>query len=269
MFSKWFYYFASIFTILRGVKSLLATGRLFFGLPIQKPVVIELNNGSRFKVRSALDIWIIKETCLDRDYEHSTQIEDNWIVIDIGAGLGDFAICVAREHPTTQVYAFEPFLESFNLMQENMALNQVTNVQVFPYAVGARSGKMNLDTVTGVAVQHSTAKIDGATGASSTIRVSGISLDDIFKEQKLSHCDFLKADCEGAEYELFFNASTETMSKIVHIGLEYHNGVTQYTHNDLVAYLERNGFSVEIRPNPVHAYLGFLCASREPMGNLL
>jgi len=261
MFSKWFYYLASILTIIRGVKSRISVGRLFLGLPIQRPLIIELNNGSRFKVRSAMDVWIIKETYLDRDYErNSTQIEDNWIVMDIGAGLGDFTISVAREHPTTQVFAYEPFMDSFNLLQENIALNQVANVQVFPYAVGARSGMMSLDTTTGVAVQHSTVETVNTTGASTTIQVSGISLDDVFKEQRLSHCDFLKVDCEGGEYDIFFHASRETLNKIDHICLEYHNDVTRYAHNDLVAFFESNGFSVEIHRNPVHQHLGFLYA---------
>ena len=261
MRSKWLYYLGSILTILRGVKSRASAVRLFMGLPIQRPLIIELNNGCRFKVRSAMDVWIIKETCLDRDYERNcTDIEDDWVVIDIGAGLGDFAIGVAREHPTTQVYAYEPFLDSFELLQENVALNQVTNVHVFPYAIGARSGMMNLEMTTGIAVQHSTAKIITAPTAGATVQVNGISLDDVFEKQALSHCDFLKVDCEGGEYDIFFHASKGTLSKISHICLEYHNNVTRFAHKDLVAFFEGNGFSVEIHPNPVHDHLGLLYA---------
>ena len=47
--------------------------------------------------------------------------------------------------------------ESFRLLQENLRLNGIRNVQAFPLAVGARSGPMQLQTTTGVAVQHSTA----------------------------------------------------------------------------------------------------------------
>ena len=103
-----------------------------------------------------MDVWIVKEACLDRIYEiYGTEIKDTWTVIDIGAGLGDFAVLTAREHPANRVYAFEPFPESFELLKENIALNGVTNIIPLPVAVSSQSGQTTLAT-TGQAVQHTT-----------------------------------------------------------------------------------------------------------------
>ncbi|RQW02921.1 FkbM family methyltransferase, partial [candidate division KSB1 bacterium] len=87
------YYLSSLLTLLRQTRN----GYVCFGLLLhKKPVVIKLKNGCQFKVRSLMDVWIVKETCLDRDYEsNATPIQDGWTIIDIGAGLGDFAISVA------------------------------------------------------------------------------------------------------------------------------------------------------------------------------
>lgn len=60
-----------------------------------------------------MDVWVVKETCLDRDYKSKgKKIQGGSTIIDIGAGLGDFAILTANEHPNSQVYAYEPYLKS-------------------------------------------------------------------------------------------------------------------------------------------------------------
>jgi FkbM family methyltransferase len=263
-FSRWGYYLTSLPTLLTGIKNWAAVARRLLRPTDRSGILIELENGCRFKVRSVMDIWVIKETCLDRDYEHyGCPLEDDWVIVDIGAGLGDFAICAARAHPRSQIYAYEPFPESFKLLRENIALNEATNISSFPYAIGAQSGIMHLDTTAGAAVQHSTVKSSVSSAeASSTIQVAGFSLDDMLKEQEISHCDFLKVDCEGGEFDIFFNTSNETLAKIANICLEYHNGVTRYSHVDLMDFFTRNGFRVSMHSNPAHRHLGFLYAAK-------
>ena len=157
MLSKWMYYLRSIPTLLAGVSSWGSALRLLAGRP-SSPVTVRLRNGCAFRVRSFMDLWIIKETCLDRDYEKDLPpCGGDWTVVDIGAGLGDFSVNAAWRQPDRKIAAFEPFIESFGLLQENLRLNSIRNVQAFPLAVGARSGPMQLQTSTGVAVQHSTA----------------------------------------------------------------------------------------------------------------
>jgi FkbM family methyltransferase len=250
------YYLSSILTILGQIRNWYVCFGLLFN---RKPVVIRLRNGCRFKVRSLMDVWVVKETCLDRDYEvYATAIQDKWTIIDIGAGLGDFAISVAYEHPVCRIYAYEPFPESYKLLEENIALNGTGNVSAFPIAVGARSDRMTL-FATGAAVQHTTSR---ASSPAEAISVQGLCLDDVFAVNALATCDFLKMDCEGGEYDILFNASPATLEKIRNLSLEFHDGVTRFSHRDLVGYLQQNGFQVTITPNPVHDHLGFLYAHR-------
>ncbi len=248
------YYLSSILTILGQIQNWSTC----FGLLLNKEsVVIRLKNGCQFKVRSLMDVWIIKETCLDHDYEsNATPIQDGWTLIDIGAGLGDFAISVAYEHPSCRIYAYEPFPASFRLLEENIRLNAINNVATFPIAVGARSGAMTL-FATGAAVQHTTTNTSRAAEA---ITIQGLSLDDVFAANAIEVCDFLKMDCEGGEFDILFNTSETTLKKIKNICLEYHDGVTNFSHTDLIDYLQTRGFQVETTPNPVHSHLGFLYA---------
>lgn len=257
--SRWLYYLSSIPTILLKIKPRLAVLMTFLGLPVSRPFVVGLANGCRFKVRTAMDIWIIKEACLDRDYErHAVEVQDGWTVVDIGGALGDFAICTARAHPNARVYVYEPFPESFALLQENIALNALENIEASPLAVGAQSETLLLDTATGVAVTHSTAAGQLRSGA---LPVESISLDEVFTSLGLDECDFLKIDCEGGEYDILFHASDATLGKIKHISMEYHDGVTAYSHRDLVHFLQGKGFRVTVTPNPARSEIGFLSAA--------
>lgn len=259
LFSRLFYYLSSIPTLLLGVKNWPTMFASFAGIRPTRPFVIELQTGCRFQVRTAMDIWIIKETCLDRQYEQaSVEIEDGWIVVDIGAGLGDFAICIASKHPQSTVYAYEPFPESFATLEANLRLNRVHNVQAFPYAISGQDGYVDLHIVSKEAVQQSTAFVRDR--ARDRIRVPSITLDRLLDEIREGRCDYLKIDCEGAEYEILFNASGETLQRIKHICLEYHDGVTKFSHHDLVEFLQGKGFEVRLTPNPAWRHLGFLYA---------
>lgn len=259
-FSRWRYYMLSIPRLLFGFKNWWTVVRLFLGLPVAQPTIVELRRGPRFKVRTAMDVWIIKEICLDHDYEiSSVPLQDGWTIIDIGAGLGDFAVTIGRHNPHTTIYSFEPFPESFALLQENLALNTVRNVHAFPYAISGKSAELRLQIGTGEAVEHSTAKHSDDPHA---VAVQGITLADVFSQHQLTSCDYLKVDCEGAEFEIFFGTAPELLQQIKHICVEYHNHVTAYTHRDLVAFFEKHGFRVRTRPNPVHTYLGMVYATR-------
>ncbi len=267
LLQRLFYYLSSVPTLLLGVRNWPKMIALFAGLPIPRPFIIQLKDGSRFLVRTPMDVWIIKETCLDRQYEQaSVRIEEDWTVIDIGAGLGDFTIYAARRCIKDIVYAYEPFPESFFLLQENLRLNHIQNVRPFLYAVGAQAGYTDLYVASGEAVQYSTAC--RASKPHEAFRVPVLSLDQVLSEIQSPVCDYLKVDCEGAEYEIFFHASDLTLRRIRHICLEYHDGVTDFSHWDLVRFFEEKGFQVSLTPNPAWHHLGFLYAVNPTLAGL-
>jgi len=256
--SRWRYYLSSIPTLLIGVRNWPRLAIAWARRRQPKLFVVELRSGLRFQARTPMDVWIIKESCLDRQYERaSVALEGGWTVIDIGAGLGDFTIQAAKDHPRSRVFAYEPFPESFALLQHNLRLNGVENVTAFPFAIGADDGEMELRVVSAEAVQHTT--VSHATQRES-VRVPSLTLDRALADLRLERCDYLKVDCEGAEYDIFFNASDATLGKIGHICLEYHDGVTPHAHDELSRFFEGKGFRVRCAPNPAHRHLGLMHA---------
>jgi FkbM family methyltransferase len=239
--------------------------RTFLRRSNPKEQIVELRkSGLRFKTRGVMDIWSIKETFLDRFYQRfSTSIGDGWTVFDIGGGIGDFTIFAASQNPKNIVYTFEPTPRSFALLHENLQLNQITNVQVYPQAIWSREGQIVIDTTAGEPGQYvSREAASGIEVEDGKIIVPSITLTRAFEFTGLGHCNLMKIDCEGAEFEILFNTPPAVLDRIERIIMEYHDNVTEYTHDDLVTFLREHHFAVKTYPNDVHDHLGYLYASR-------
>lgn len=251
------YYFKSLFTLIHGVRNWPALFRLI--RPGKVPVILVLRNGTRYLARNLMDAWTIKETNLDRHYEvYGTPIQDRWIIVDIGAAMGDFAIFAARRAPHGRVFAYEPAPDSLALLERNLQLNSVGNVAMHPVAVSREAGVMSLDTSGGVAVQYRTVGSSGRTIA--TVQVPSVALADVLAGLPGGVCDFLKMDCEGAEYDMLLHLDEVSLKRIRRICLEYHEFVTPYSHTDLEEHFLSRGWNVRVGPSRVRRELGFLYA---------
>jgi FkbM family methyltransferase len=258
--SRWLYYASSFPAVLLRMRRRGDILRLLLGLPVRRPLEIRLDSGARFGVSKRMDVWIIKESCLDRVYDRGTDFEDGWTIVDIGAGLGDFAIHAALRRPRATVYALEPLPESFAQLEENIRLNALTNVRAVREAIAGSEGAVSLHTVTGLSGQHRTAGSGAMRTIVAPISVAATTLSGAFERFGIARCDFLKIDCEGAEYEILLGLSGETLARIARIALEYHDNMTAHTHDELVRFLQARGFTVRTRPSPAWHELGFLYA---------
>jgi FkbM family methyltransferase len=257
------YYLLSIFKLLFGFDNPLLLTKIYLNLTRPGIKTVRLRSRSlQFRVRGAMDIWSIKETFLDRFYEkYGFTIQPNWKIIDIGAGIGDYTLYAAMAQMNSQVFSFEPYPESFVLMQENLRLNAITNVQVFDEAIDAVSGKLILDLTSGEPLQFQS-HLKRTVNVKKSLSVSSLSLVDALARLGLESCDLLKLDCEGAEYSILFGTPQPVLEHIRRIVMEYHDNLIQYNHNDLTRFLSERDFQVETFPNPVHPYLGYLRAIR-------
>lgn len=256
------YYLSAIWKIITGLENWpVAFAVALLGLFSHRPhAIIRLKNGIRFTVRTALDVLTIGETCIDRSYEKaSIPIQDGWIIIDVGASIGDFAIDAARQNPSGTVYAHEPYPGSFTLLQANLELNGVTNVRAFPCAVGSGTGLMQLAIDKLDPLVYRAARAGEVNGK--VIEVPCFSLDDILTRHGIERCDYLKMDCEGAEHDILFHTSPGTLARIRHICLEYHDCFTDLPHTALVEFLTTKGFEVRVHELDAHPDVGLIYAA--------
>lgn len=225
--------------------------------------------GLNFAIRSAsfklklVDICMITECVIYRNYTPSADFEigKDDTIIDIGGHVGGFAVFAAKSAQNGKTYVYEPAIANFDQLAKNVKLNNLQNVSVFNKAVAGKKGTINL-------------YIDSMNNASNSVykkskdfvAVEALSLNDIFSKNRIRRCDFLKIDCEGAEYDILFNADKAILGKIQRIACEYHNpkyfGITDQNFDlpKLVEYLKNAGFVVQTKR--VNAYQGLLFAKR-------
>lgn len=248
--------------MLTGFSDPVQTTRVFLGRTGDDTVEVRTRDGQYdFEVRGAMDVWCLKETLLDDVYRvNGFPIEHDWTVIDIGAGFGDFTVLAAREAPNGRVLAFEPFPDSYQLLQENLRRNQVPNATASPAAITANAREVSLDFSTFEPLQ---VKSDATAVSGEGERVESIALGALLEREEIAQVDLLKLDCEGCEYEVLMESPPEVIARVERVVMEYHEPIDGKTHATLASYLRDQGFTVESTPNVVHPdEIGYLRASR-------
>lgn len=131
------------------------------------------------------------------------------VLIDVGAHIGRVSIPFAKKG--FQVFSYEPDPENFECLKKNIKDNQV-KAKVFNNAVhkdGILKFRQDPRTTMGAVSE------DG-------VKVDGISLERIFKDNKIMKCKLLKMDCEGSEYEIFENLPEKIWERIENLIVEVH-----------------------------------------------
>ncbi len=182
--------------------------------------------------------WYKKIYVRDKNYP-DFGIHEKDIVFDIGANKGIFTVLASRLAPSGQVYCFEPIVDNYSVLQENLKLNNCNNVKTENIAIGAVDGKaeINLSTTTD---GHSLYWKNS--GEKQSIIVNR--LDLYCRANGIDRIDFLKMDCEGAEYDILSTMTKDMAQKIGKIGMEYHVGIPDHKPEEIITLLTGLGFNV-------------------------
>lgn len=175
--------------------------------------------------------------------EYSFLISDikNNSIIDIGANIGDTALCFAVSG-AKHVYAIEPYPYSYKIalkMIKNNNLNK--NITIINAACG----------IHGVTTVDESYKNSGGSDLSHVkktgLKINVYSLSDLIKKVGACRNLLLKVDCEGCEYPLILNSQIKILKKFKRIQIEYH-----YGYRDLVKKLRAAGFDVHFTIPRLH-----------------
>lgn len=253
------YYIKSIVTLLGGFTDPVLILKIFLSgksIPAAGVPVKLKKNGLVLFVRNPMDVWSIKETFLDDFYHFEKYTKpETGVILDIGAGIGEFAIQAAAACPGCRVIGFEPFEQSCTFFRKNIETNALTNVTAVLAAVTSTAGNLALDVSSGNPLQFR-----AQTSYSSENSVETVRLVNYLDEQNITTVDLLKLDCEGGEYDILLPLSNQELQRIKRIVMEYHDGLTEHRHSEIIEKLHNAGFSVEVHPNKVHNSIGYIYA---------
>ena len=171
---------------------------------------VKLWNGLNIAVRCENDVDVLEEVYLKKVYDQNpVKIPRNAVVLDIGAHIGTFSLYAAQKCKAKTVYSFEPFPENFEMLKTNVKNNHL-NATITPIgkAISAKCEKRDLFFTPNRAGWNSFYREgDKDNPQRSSVQVDCITLKHALEENGIEYVDYLKVDCEGAEYEILQTAN--------------------------------------------------------------
>lgn len=192
---------------------------------LSSPYKLRLKNGLSVELRPHTgDLYAFYETLLCRDYSRSGQVlRQGGTVVDVGANIGCFSLLAARAVGRSgRVIAVEPEESTFRQLVRNIELNGLRNITPVKVAVGGTERTVTLHVNKNKLFSSLFTQVDdrAITGDEQTILIT--TLPELFRQQEIDDCDYLKLDCEGAEYEIIEAMTPELARHVQQITMEVH-----------------------------------------------
>jgi len=116
-------------------------------------------------------------------YESIFEVEENDVVMDVGASIGPFSYCL-KDRNIKHLYAIEPSESQIKVLSNNIKGMPHT---IIPNVVNDKDLKI----------------YDNFGESGEEKMVTSKKFMSIVEENNITVIDFLKTDCEGGEYEIF------------------------------------------------------------------
>lgn len=242
------YYVASAIQITR-IARVRSVARCVF-LPNKR---LDLRDGSSLQLGTVLDLLVLKETLVDDVYGVCAVDFPDGIIVDVGAGVGEFTLAAARRFPKLTVLSFEPNPASFALLTTNTGQCGYPNIQTSAAAIGTEEQYVLHDVASGA---RATAAIEGHSGG---VVVSARRLDAIVPPGPIR---LLKIDCEGLELDVLRSAAG-VVDRVERVVVEFHRHLLADADKAVVRLMCEYGFRTRTRVDRYDDALGLVFAVRD------
>ncbi len=231
---------------------------VYFKLTKKEYVTFQTKSGLNVKIRvNSTDLMALTHVWMIQEYSKKNfELNDDDIVVDVGAHIGLFALYASQFSKNGKILCFEPIKQNYELLVENIKSNNIKNIFPFNYAVSKESSSVK------IYLNEDDSGHSMFLESENYVIVKSKSLSDIFHENNIEKCDFLKLDCEGAEYEIINSLSSEFLNKIKKSVIEYHLADTHpELLEQLIKKLKKLSFIVNTRQ--LFPDIGFLFAIKK------
>jgi FkbM family methyltransferase len=171
------------------------------------------------------------------------------VFIDLGANEGYFSVIasgIVGTHGT--VIAVEPQSRLQNVIQTNLDANDCFNVRLVRCALSGRTEKVRLALAPDINI-GSSSLFRQTKYVLPTEEVQSFCLDEFLDRVGVDHCDLMKVDIEGSEYDVFMAAGDVLRKGILnHVALEIHHSALAkrgLAPDTLHAHMVESGYRVD------------------------
>jgi len=169
-------------------------------------------------------------------------VEENDFVVDIGFNYGLFSLTSLKYKPC-KIIGFEP---NPKLVKTFTNFYNGDIIKLYQTAVSNQNGKTifyeNLDPGMSSIFQEIN---DVSRGDSYEVNI--INFNDFIIDNKINKIDYLKVDCEGAEYKIFESIPYEYLkNNIKKIVIEFHHNLNDIKVQKLIEKIKNCNFNIKI-----------------------
>jgi len=219
----------------RNILKLLPSSFKAFKLKWRTSGVIKLQvNNKRFKMLNRCDDGIVDQIYYNLDYPEINDLNQfikllspSSVVFDIGSNTGVYSILSAKTEPKSRIFAIEPNPINLKRLEQNLSLNNLSNVQIIPNAIGQENRLIQLYVPHNDIISDTTSAIEHFSKSTyqgklkwKKIEVEQFSIDELFVKLKLENLDLIKIDVEGYEIEVLKGSKKILLEKRPKILLE-------------------------------------------------
>ncbi|MCA6434171.1 MAG: FkbM family methyltransferase, partial [Cytophagales bacterium] len=126
-------------------------------------------------------------------------LKSDMVLLDIGANIGEYSIFAAKRLTQVKAVAFEPVPALRTMLEENIQLNQFTNVIVKPFGLSDEVGSFPIYFVGENENEGQATFFPGLLQNQRSVKAELKKLDDEWSHLSLDRLDFIKMDIEGSE----------------------------------------------------------------------
>ncbi|MEL6865501.1 MAG: FkbM family methyltransferase [Bacteroidota bacterium] len=212
-------------------------------LPVDRYLFRRICKGLGYDLDYAINkdaVRVLEAIFIEREYADWFPFYEKVVIVDVGGHYGYFSLFAAMNTAEgSAIYAIEPSAKNAAVFNQNVATCGFQNIHLLQKGLAAKPGEGQLlgKHSFNYHIHHR------ATKAGHSIEL--ISLAQVMERFQLDHIDFLKLDCEGAEYEIILHAPDELLGRIRILSMEFHDMRHQgFRPIQLVARLEAVGFKI-------------------------
>jgi FkbM family methyltransferase len=169
------------------------------------------------------DEHYVREVIIDQAYNPAGfEIDETDTVVDVGANIGAFSLWAAQRAREGRIVSIEPVASNFRLLCRNLAINRLRHVSPLRAAVVGTDDRTTTVYLSPHGSGHHSTVRQLAGDEPSGQCVEAVRLEGLFQTFAICFCDFLKLDCEGAEFEILQTLPPEVAARIGKMAIEYH-----------------------------------------------
>jgi len=168
-------------------------------------------NGMQMKILPG-DKGISTELLIFKEHEPLTtqliknELKEGMICLDVGSNIGYYVLLEAKfVGKSGKVIAIEPSFHNFKILEENIRLQNFTNIEVHHFACGDSDGHANFlttDRSNWSRIDENYFEFSPPTKSVSSEKIEMKKIDSFIEQKEIDRLDIIRMDVEGYEFKI-------------------------------------------------------------------